>query len=182
MTAVTGTTSASPATTVKLGLLGCGIVGSAFAQLVAERADAIAARTGIRLEITRVAVRSTSRSRPVRFEPGVLTHDAAAVVADPDVDLVVELIGGIEPARHLILEALKSGRPVVTANKELLANVGPELYGTADAAGVDLLFEAAVAGGIPLVRPLRESLVGEQVHRILGIVNGTTNYLYLIHI
>ena len=174
---MTGSPTAASATPVRLGVLGCGIVGSAFAQLVAARADAIAARTGIRLEITRVAVRSTSRSRPVSFEPGVLTHDAAAVVADPDVDLVVELIGGIEPARHLILDALKSGKPVVTANKELLANVGPELYATAEAAGVDLLFEAAVAGGIPLVRPLRESLVGEQVHRVLGIVNGTTNYI-----
>jgi homoserine dehydrogenase len=174
---VTGTSSSTAVTTVKVGLLGCGIVGSAFAQLVAARADTIAARTGVRLEITRVAVRSTSRARPVSFGPGVLTHDAAAVVSDPDVELVVELIGGIEPARHLILEALKSGRPVVTANKELLANVGPELYATADAAGIDLLFEAAVAGGIPLVRPLRESLVGEQVHRILGIVNGTTNYI-----
>jgi homoserine dehydrogenase len=164
-------------TTVNIGLLGCGNVGAAFAQLVAQRADAIAARTGLRLRIARIAVRSTSRPRPVAFDEGVLTHDSAAVVADPDVDLVVELIGGIEPARHLIVEALKAGKPVVTANKELLANVGPELYTIAETAGVDLLFEAAVGGGIPLVRPLRESLVGERVSRVLGIVNGTTNYI-----
>jgi homoserine dehydrogenase len=174
---VTDTSAPAPGPTVNIGLLGCGIVGSAFARLVSARAGDIAARTGVTLRVTRVAVRSTSRPRPVHFAPGVLTHDAAAVVADPSVDLVVELIGGIEPARHLIVEALKSGRPVVTANKELLANVGPELYATADVAGVDLLFEAAVAGGIPLVRALRESLVGERVNRVLGIVNGTTNYI-----
>ena len=110
-------------------------------------------------------------------DPSVLTTDARAVVDDPDVDLVVEVIGGIEPARTLILAALEAGKPVVTANKELLANVGAELYAAAEAAGVDLLFEAAVAGGIPLMRPLRESLVGEDVSRVMGIVNGTTNYI-----
>ncbi len=99
------------------------------------------------------------------------------MVADPDVDLIVEVIGGIEPARELIRTALEHGKPVVTANKELLANVGAELYAAADAAGVDLLFEAAVAGGIPLIRALRESLRGEPIRRVLGIVNGTTNYI-----
>ena len=108
---------------------------------------------------------------------GLLTRDAADVVDDPTIDLIVEVIGGIEPARELILTALKNGKPVVTANKELLANVGTEIFSAADAAGCDLLFEAAVAGGIPLIRPLRESLAGEPVRRILGIVNGTTNYI-----
>ena len=122
-------------------------------------------------------MRSTSRHRDTPLAPELFTHDAAAVVADPNIDLVVELIGGIEPARHLILDAVKAGKPVVTGNKELLANVGPELYQAADLAGVDLLFEAAVGGGIPLIRPLRESLVGERVHRVIGIVNGTTNYI-----
>jgi len=107
----------------------------------------------------------------------VLTNDAAAVVHDPAVDVVVEMIGGIEPARTLVLDALKNGKPVVTANKELLANVGAELFAAADAAGRDLLFEAAVGGGIPIIRPLRESLVGERILRIMGIVNGTTNYI-----
>jgi homoserine dehydrogenase len=157
--------------------LGCGNVGSAFVDLVARRADAIEARTGIRLEVTRVAVRNVSRDRNVALPDGLLTRDAAAVVADPDVDVVVEVIGGIEPARELIRTALANGKPVVTANKELLANVGAELFDAADAAGRDLLFEAAVAGGIPLIRPLRESLRGEPVRRVMGIVNGTTNYI-----
>jgi homoserine dehydrogenase len=165
------------AQTVRIGLLGCGNVGAAFARIVGEQAEIIEARTGLRLQITKVAVRSTSRRRDTPLAPELFTHDAAAVVAAPDVDLVVELIGGVEPARHLILDALKAGKPVVTGNKELLANAGPELYTAADAAGVDLLFEAAVGGGIPLIRPLRESLVAERITRILGIVNGTTNYI-----
>lgn len=162
---------------IRIGLLGCGNVGASFAALVAERADAIEALTGLRLEVTRVAVRSVSRARDVSFGPDVLTHDTASVVADPDVDLVVEVMGGIEPARSLMLDAFKAGKAVVTANKELLANVGPELYAAAEAAGVDLLFEAAVGGGIPIVRPLRESLKGERVKQVMGIVNGTTNYI-----
>ncbi|MBX3312862.1 MAG: homoserine dehydrogenase [Actinobacteria bacterium] len=162
---------------VKVGVLGCGNVGAALVQLVEERGDEIAARTGVRLEVVRVAVRSLSRTRPIELPEGVLTRDAAAVVADPDVDVVVEVIGGIEPARELILDAIAAGKPVVTANKELLANHGAELFAAASTAGVDLLFEAAVAGGIPIIRPLRESLVGEDVRRITGIVNGTTNFI-----
>jgi homoserine dehydrogenase len=157
--------------------LGCGNVGASFIQLVAQQADSIEARTGIRLEVTRVAVRNLSREREVHLAPGVLVRDAHVVVDDAEVDLVVEVIGGIEPARELIVTALGKGKPVVTANKELLANVGTELYGAADAAGVDLLFEAAVAGGIPLIRALRESLRGEPILRVLGIVNGTTNFI-----
>ena len=146
-------------------------------QLVTQQASAIEARTGVRLDVTRVAVRNVSREREVQLAPGVLVRDARAVVDDPEVDLVVEVIGGIEPARELIVAALAAGKPVVTANKELLANVGTELYTAADAAGVDLLFEAAVAGGIPIVRALRESLRGEPIRRVLGIVNGTTNFI-----
>jgi homoserine dehydrogenase len=162
---------------VRIGVLGCGNVGGAFVGLVAGQAKEIEARTGVRLEVVRVAVRNLSRDRDVELAPGVLTHDAHGVVADPEVDLVVEVIGGIEPARELITEALTSGKPVITANKELLANIGVELFDAADSAGVDLLFEAAVAGGIPLVRSLRESLRGEPIRRVLGIVNGTTNYI-----
>ena len=162
---------------VRVGVLGCGNVGAAFVQLVAQQADSIAARTGLRLEITRVAVRNLARERDVELPEGILTRDAHALVEDPDVDLVVEVIGGIEPARELIRTAIEHHKPVVTANKELLANVGAELYAAADAAGVDLLFEAAVAGGIPLIRALRESLRGEPISRVLGIVNGTTNYI-----
>jgi homoserine dehydrogenase len=162
---------------VRIGLLGCGNVGAALVGLLADRSDDIEARTGLRLELTRVAVRDVAKDRGVALPGGVLVDDAAAVVADPDVDVVVELIGGIEPARSLVLDALKAGKPVVTGNKALLADHGAELYAAADTAGVDLLFEAAVAGGIPLIRPLRESLVGEPVARVMGIVNGTTNYI-----
>jgi homoserine dehydrogenase len=165
------------ARTVKLGVLGCGNVGSALCQLVAAERDDIESRTGIRLEVARVAVRSLSKDRGVDLPAEVFTTDAASIVSDPSIDLVVEVLGGIEPARELITEALKAGKPVVTANKELLANVGADLFAVAETAGVDLLFEAAVAGGIPLIRPLRESLVGERVHRVIGIVNGTTNYI-----
>ncbi len=163
--------------TVRVGVLGCGNVGAALVALVAERRDVIEARTGLRLEVTRVAVRNLSRERDVVLDPSLLTRDTQSVVDDPNVDVVVEVIGGIEPARGLILDALKNGKPVVTANKELLANVGAELWSAADAAGRDLLFEAAVAGGVPLIRALRESLIGEPIRRVLGIVNGTTNYI-----
>ena len=162
---------------VRVGLLGCGNVGAALVGLLATQADDIEARTGLRLELGRVAVRNLARARAIDLPTGCLTHDANEVVNDPSIDVIVEVIGGIEPARSLVLDALKAGKPVVTANKELLANVGADLFAAADAAGVDLLFEAAVAGGIPLVRPLRESLIGERVRRVMGIVNGTTNYI-----
>jgi homoserine dehydrogenase len=163
--------------TIRIGLLGCGNVGGAFVPLVEQQADAIEARTGLRLDIRRIAVRNLARDRGVELDEGILTRDAHDVVTDPDIDLVVEVIGGIEPARELITAALEAGKPVVTGNKELLANVGTELYSTADEHGVDLLFEAAVAGGIPLIRPLRESLRGEPVRRVMGILNGTTNFI-----
>jgi homoserine dehydrogenase len=162
---------------IRVGLLGCGNVGGALVQLLQRDREAMAEQAGLDLEVTRVAVRSTSRERPVEFAPGVLTSDAESVVTDPDIDVVVEVIGGIEPARSLVLDALKSGKPVITGNKELLANVGGELMDAAAAAGVDLLYEAAVGGGIPLIRPLRESLAGERINRVMGIVNGTTNYI-----
>jgi homoserine dehydrogenase len=162
---------------LRIGVLGCGNVGAAFVRLAAEQRSTVERRTGLTLDVTRVAVRNLSAPRDVELADGVLTRDAHDVVTDPDVDIVVEAIGGIEPARELILSALDHGKPVVTANKELLANVGAELYEAADDAGRDLLFEAAVAGGIPIVRALRESLHGEPVSRVLGIINGTTNYI-----
>jgi len=122
---------------VRIGLLGCGNVGAAFVQLVERQADIIEARTGVRLQVVRVAVRNVSRDRDVNVPEGVLTRDAHAVVSDPTVDLVVEVIGGIEPARELISQAIANGKPVVTANKELLANVGHELWAQSDAAGVE---------------------------------------------
>ena len=160
-----------------IGLLGCGTVGGALVDLIAERRDTIAQRTGVDLTVGAIAVRSVDKYRDTITDPGRLTNDAAALVNDPDIDVVVELIGGIEPARTLILRALELGKPVITGNKELLAAYGPELYAAAAASGVDLLFEAAVAGGIPLMRPLRESLVGEDISRVMGIINGTTNFI-----
>ncbi|MEM9746575.1 MAG: homoserine dehydrogenase [Actinomycetota bacterium] len=170
-------TSSRETRSVRIGVLGCGNVGAALVDLVRTQADAVEQRTGIRLSVTRVAVRNLSAPRDVELDDDVLTRDTHGVVSDPDVDLVVEAIGGIEPARALILEALAAGKPVVTANKELLANCGAELYEAADAAGLDLLFEASVAGGIPIMRALRESLHGEPVTRVMGIINGTTNFI-----
>lgn len=171
------TTVESQGKVVRIGVLGCGNVGAAFVRLVEQQSSTIELRTGIRLEVVSVAVRNISRDRDVQLSEGLLTRDAHAVVSDPSIDLIVEVIGGIEPARELITAALAAGKPVVTANKELLANVGAELYAAADAAGVDLLFEAAVAGGIPVIRALRESLRGEPVSRVMGIINGTTNFI-----
>lgn len=162
---------------LRVGLLGCGNVGGALVGLLERRRSTIAARTGVEIEITSVAVRSLSRDRNVGLTADVFTTDTRGVVEDPDIDVIIEVIGGIEPARELVLRAIELGKPVITGNKELLANHGAELFAKADEAGVDLLFEAAVAGGIPLVRPLRESLLGEPVRRVMGIVNGTTNFI-----
>ncbi len=162
---------------VRIGVLGCGTVGSALVRLIEAEAAAVEERTGLALEVVRVAVRNVSARREVELPQGMVTRDSQSLVTDPDIDVIVETIGGIEPARQLILTALKSGKPVITANKELVANCGRELFEAADAGGVDLMFEAAVGGGIPLIRVLRESLVGEPIRRMMGIVNGTTNYI-----
>ena len=164
-------------TNLTIGLLGCGTVGGALVDLLDARRATITARTGVELRIGAIAVRDTAKHQDRLADPSLLTTDAAAVVADPDVDIVVELIGGTDPALTLVRTALENGKPVITGNKELLAAHGPELYAVAAEHGVDLLFEAAVAGGIPLIRPLRESLVGEDISRVMGIINGTTNYI-----
>jgi homoserine dehydrogenase len=164
-------------TTVRVGVLGCGNVGGPLVELIADRGDDIEARTGLRLEVAGVAVRDIAKPRADAIDRALLTTDAHALVDDPSIDIVVEVIGGVDPARDLILAALKAGKPVITGNKELLATAGADLFRAAEGAGVDLLFEAAVAGGIPIIRPLRESLVGERITRVMGIVNGTTNYI-----
>jgi homoserine dehydrogenase len=162
---------------VKVALLGCGVVGSAVVRLMHQHADELAARVGAPLELAGIAVRRPGRARDLPVDPEVFTTDPAALVGRPDVDIVVEVIGGIEPARSLILAALRSGRPVVTANKALLAEDGPTLYEAARVGDVDLYCEASVAGAIPLLRPLRESLAGDRIIRLTGIVNGTTNFI-----
>ena len=163
--------------TLKVALLGCGVVGSQVARLLTEQAEDLALRIGARLELAGIAVRRVGHRRSAEIDLSLLTADAHALVTRPDVDIVVEVIGGIEPARSLLLAALKGGKPVVTANKALLAENGAEIYGAAREYGADLYYEASVAGAIPLLRPLRESLAGDTVHRVLGIVNGTTNFI-----
>ncbi|WP_240197646.1 homoserine dehydrogenase [Nonomuraea lactucae] len=162
---------------LKVALLGCGVVGSQVIRLVHEQHDDLAARIGAPLEIAGVAVRRLGRKRDVSVDPALFTTDAEALVTRDDVDIVIEVIGGIEPARSLIVAALSRGKSVVTANKALLAEDGATLHETARAGDGDLYFEASVAGAIPLLRPLRESLAGDHVQRVLGIVNGTTNYI-----
>jgi homoserine dehydrogenase len=168
---------AHPAPTVRVGLLGCGNVGGALAEILLTRADDIAERTGIRLELVAIAVADPSKPRGDAVDTALIGADAAALVARDDVDVVVELIGGLHPAHELVETALRNGKPVVTGNKALLAVASAELAEVAASAGVDLLYEAAVAGAIPVIRPLRESLAGEQIVRVMGIVNGTTNYI-----
>ncbi|QWF23801.1 homoserine dehydrogenase [Nocardioides sp. LMS-CY] len=162
---------------LRVAVLGCGSVGSQVVRLLDEQADDLAARVGAPVELAGVAVRRLEAPREVEVPDGLLTTDATALVTRDDVDLVIEVIGGIEPARSLILAALESGKSVVTANKALLAEDGPTLFEAAEKVGRDLYYEAAVAGAIPILRPLRESLAGDRVTRVLGIVNGTTNFI-----
>jgi homoserine dehydrogenase len=162
---------------VRVGLLGCGIVGGATARILMDRGDDISRRAGVRVELARVAVKNLSKTRDIGVPVECMTGDALSVVEDPGVDMIVETIGGIEPSRDLILAAFSAGKPVVTANKELLSTRGQEVMDAADDAGVDFLFEASVGGGIPIIRPLKESLAGERVRRVMGIVNGTTNFI-----
>ena len=165
------------ASALRIALLGCGTVGSEVIRLLQEQREDLAARVGAPLEIAGIAVRRPERKRDLDIDSSLFTADAAALVARDDIDIVVEVIGGIEPARTLILSAMSHGASVVTANKALLAEDGATLHEAADKHGVDLYYEASVAGAIPLLRPLRESLAGDTVHRVLGIVNGTTNYI-----
>ena len=162
---------------LKIALLGAGVVGSEVARLLTEQADDLAARVGAPLELVGVGVRRTGNDRGRWITPELATANLRELVTGRGADIVVEVMGGIEPARELILAAFASGASVVTANKALLAQHGAELHEACDAAGADLYFEASVAGAIPLLRPLRESLVGDRVQRVLGIVNGTTNYI-----
>ncbi len=160
---------------LRVALLGCGTVGGAVLRLVEEQAADLTARVGRPVEVAGVAVRRPDRHPEV--PAGLLTTDAHGLVTRDDVDLVVEVIGGIEPARSLIQAAIEAGKSVVSANKALLAEDGVALHAAAAKAGVDLYYEASVAGAIPLLRPLRESLAGDQIRRVVGIVNGTTNYI-----
>ena len=161
---------------LRVGLLGAGTVGAEVARLMVANQTDLAARAGVGLEIVKIAVRDTKIKRD-GIDAKLLTTDAESIVSDPSIDLIIEVMGGIEPARTLILSAMKNGKAVVTANKALLAKHGAELFHASDEADVDFYYEAAVAGAIPILRPLAESLVGDHVERVMGIINGTTNYI-----
>jgi len=161
--------------TLKVALLGCGNVGAQVARILLDDADMLASRAGARLELAGIAVRNIDAPREVELPRELFTTDAETLVKDAD--LVIELMGGIEPARSLILAAMRNGACVVTGNKALVAKDGPTLHEEADKAGVQLSYEAAVAGAIPILRPIRDSLSGDRITRVLGIVNGTTNFI-----
>ena len=170
-------TAPSTARPLKVALLGCGVVGSEVARLLTRDGDELARRIGAPIELVGIAVRRLGRARDLDLPADLFTTDAHALVTRGDLDVVVEVIGGIEPARELILAALEHGASVVTANKALLAEDGARLFEAAEKAERDIAFEAAVAGAIPIIRPLQESLAGDAVQRVLGIVNGTTNFI-----
>ena len=170
------TTSSAPAA-CRVGLLGLGTVGGAVADLLTRRQSEVSARAGISVQLQRVAVAHPARPRAVAVPAGVLVGDVRAVVDAPDVDVVVEVMGGLEPARTYVLTALEHGKSVVTANKQLMSTRGEELLDAAARAGVDIFFEGSVAGGIPVIKTIQESLAANRIQQIMGIVNGTTNFI-----
>lgn len=161
--------------TISIGMLGCGVVGSQVARLLQSDEQELSERSGALLVLKKIGVRSNAAREGI--DPSMITTDLNSIVSDPEINIVIEVMGGIEPARTLILEAIKNKKSVITANKALLATHGHELFNAADAAKVDLYYEAAVAGAIPIIRSMRESLAGDQITRVMGIVNGTTNYI-----
>ncbi|MGD8655167.1 MAG: homoserine dehydrogenase, partial [Desulfobacterales bacterium] len=163
--------------TINVGLLGCGTVGTGVAKLLIDNASVIAARLGATLNLKRVADIDIETDRGIQFAQGVLTTDADAVVNDPDIEIVIEMIGGEGIAKELILKAIENGKQVITANKALLASQGNTLFAAAAERGVDLAFEAAVGGCMPIIKSMRESLVANRIHSMTGILNGTCNYI-----
>ncbi|MCA1596745.1 MAG: homoserine dehydrogenase, partial [Chloroflexi bacterium] len=162
---------------IRLGFLGMGVVGCGAVQTLIDNQRAIESKIGRPLVIQSVAVAHPQKRRPVSLDRSLYTTDANSIVSDPRVDIVVEVIGGVEPARTYLASALEHGKQVVTANKELLAKTGAELLQMAGARHLDFAFEGSVAGGIPIILPLKVSLAGNSIERIVGIVNGTTNYI-----
>ena len=160
---------------VRIGLLGCGVVGSSVARLLLADTAELSTRAGVKIELARIAVRTIKPYEGIN--PALFTTDPFSIVNDPEIDLIIEVIGGIEPARELIMTAIENRKSVVTANKALLASHGAEMFTAAYAKGEDIYYEASVAGAIPIIRPMRDSLAGDFVTRLMGIVNGTTNYI-----
>ncbi len=164
--------------TVSVGIIGFGTVGSGTARILLENAAVIRERTGIMIVLKRIADLDITRDRGISVPAGVLTTDAAAVINDPEIDVVIELMGGIHPAKEFILQAIRNRKHVVTANKALLATEGNELFAEAERAGVEIGFEASVAGGIPIIKVIREGLVANRIIAVYGIINGTSNYIF----
>jgi len=162
---------------IRIGILGFGNVGAGAYQVLQENAAAIASKAGSTIEVARVADIDWDRPRPVDLPQSKRTTDARAVIADPDIDIIIETIGGTDPALDFVLSALRAGKSVVTSNKELIAKHGREILEEADARGLDIYFEGAVGGGIPIIQPLKQSLAANRIRSIVGIVNGTTNYI-----
>ncbi|MCX7002632.1 MAG: homoserine dehydrogenase [bacterium] len=165
------------ATAVHVGLIGCGTVGTGVARILLTEKRALREQLGLPLELVRIADLNTRPRKGVPTTPGLLTKSADAVLNDPHIEIVVELVGGLTFAKEVILRAMRSGKHVVTANKALLAAAGPELHAVAQEHNVDLFYEASVAGGIPIIKSLREGFVANRLHAVLGIVNGTCNYI-----
>jgi homoserine dehydrogenase len=162
---------------INVGLIGCGVVGSGTARVLLENKADIAKRVGVPINIKRIAVRDVMRKRPIVLPDGMLIGDPYVITDDPEIDIVCELIGGVEPARSYVQRAIEHGKAIVTANKEMMAKVGHDLLKQAENASLDFLFEGSVGGGIPIIQPLKQALAGNRVREIFGIVNGTTNYI-----
>jgi len=162
---------------INVGIIGLGTVGTGVIKILKKNSKLIQQRTGCKVRVTKIADLDLKRGKNLRLAKGVLTKDAASLVNDPSIDIVVELIGGLEPARTFVLQALKNGKHVVTANKALLSEHGPELYAAATKHGVDIAFEASVAGGIPIIRSIREGFASDRIVNFYGILNGTANYI-----
>lgn len=162
---------------IKVGLIGLGTVGTGVAKIILNNGTNIEKKIGARLEINKIAVRDINKKRDIELSSEVFTNNVEDVINDPDIDIIIEVAGGIEPTKDYVIKALNSGKSVITANKDLIALYGKELYDAASDNNVDLLFEASVGGGIPIIRPLKECLAGNQIEEIFGIINGTTNYM-----
>ena len=162
---------------IRAALLGFGTVGTGVYKVIQKQKEDMIPKIGSQIEIKKILVRNLEKAAAKVEDPAVLTNNCDEIVNDPEIDIVIELIGGIEPARSYILAAINAGKHVVTANKDLIAVHGKELLDAAEAHHVDFLFEAAVAGGIPIIRPLKECLAGNHMAEVMGIVNGTTNFI-----
>jgi homoserine dehydrogenase len=162
---------------IKVGVLGLGVVGSGTVRILQENANEIAQRVGARLVVKKIAVRDVNKPRAVTVDKSLLTANPYEVIDDPEIEILAELIGGVEPAHEYVLRAIRSGKNVVTANKEMMAKAGHDLMDAAGDAKKDFQFEGSVAGGIPIIAAIKESLTGNRVREVIGIVNGTTNYI-----